>query len=102
MAAVKQLEKANVLASGSNFTCLLDTQSLFKQTTAQSKDWKPHFPALASAPSNLGNYDLSPLCSRAEIFQPAPGLAEGMSLVISVPRCANTTVMYGSVTLLCG
>lgn len=30
MAAVKQLEKANALASGSNFTCLQDIQSHFK------------------------------------------------------------------------
>lgn len=50
-----------------------------KQTVAQPKDWKPHFPVLASAPGNLGNDDLSSLCSGAERPQAAPAPGEGMS-----------------------
>lgn len=50
-----------------------------KQTIAQPKDWMLHFPVLASALGNLGNYDLSSVCSEAERLQPAPAPAEGMS-----------------------
>lgn len=64
-----------------------------KQTIAQPKDWKMCF-SLASAVGNLGNYDLSSLCSRAEILWPAPLRAEGMSLMILVPCHASVTLTY--------
>lgn len=54
---------------------------ILKQTIAQPKDWKLHFPALASALGNLGNYDLSWLCSGAERRQAAP--AGGWALLSS-------------------